>query len=78
MGNAIYLAVGRAPGGGRKPLAIDGKRAFMPVADMETTAASDRRETWAEEVHVHLLAQCDEQASRVIDDLRAEYGLPLN
>ena len=30
------------------------------------------------EVHVHLLAQCDEQASRVIDDLRAEYGLPVN
>ncbi len=78
MSNAIYLAVGRSPSGGRRPLAIDGKRAFMPVADFDSAASSGRPETWAEEVHVHLLAQCDEQASRVIDDLRAEYGLPLN
>ena len=78
MGNAIYLAVGRGPGGSKRPLAIDGKRAFVPVADPEWSAPAGRRETTAEEVHVHLLAQCDEQASRVIDDLRAEYGLPVN
>ncbi len=78
MSNAIYLAVGRTPSGARRPLAIDGKRAFVPAVHAERTPCASGRETWADEVHVHLLAQCDEQATRVIDDLRAEYGLPLN
>ena len=76
MTNAIYLAVGRGPGGARQPLAIDGKRAFVPAGDADTAPSPHGREIWADEVHVHFLARCDAQASRVIDDLRAEYGLP--
>ena len=63
--NAIYLAVGRDGSGARRPVAIDGGRSFFP---------SDG----TEEVHVHLLASCGHQAARVMDDLRAEYGLAAN
>jgi hypothetical protein len=76
MSNAIYLAVGRGPSGARRPLAIDGQRAFVPAACNDRAPSIRGRETWAEEVHVHLLARGDEQTARVIDDLRAEYGLP--
>ncbi len=65
MNNAIYLAVGKDRTGTRRPLAIDGKEAYFP-------------DPCADEVHVHLLAQCDRQAARVMDDLRAEYGLTAN
>lgn len=75
VGNAIYLAVGRDPRGTRRPLAIDGKHAFRSPLDAHSGPVSPHRTTWADEVHVHLLARCDEAAARVIDDLRAEYGL---
>ena len=76
VGNAIYLAVGRDRSGTRRPLAIDGKQAFGTAVAAESLPAARRQLTWADEVHVHLLARCDEQASRVMDDLCAEYGLP--
>lgn len=68
--NAVYLAVGRDRSGARRPLAIDGRKAFAAE-----TAGCVPAVPPAEEVHVHLLACCGDAAARVIDDLRAEYGL---
>jgi len=76
LNNAIYLAVGRDHSGTRRPLAIDGKHAFCSPATEHAAPLTPRQMTWADEVHVHLLARCDEAAAMVIDDLRAQYDLP--
>lgn len=73
--DAIYLAVGRARDGSRRPLAIEGAAAFASAVRMDNGRRAWPGNGRVDEVHVHLLASTRKSIEKVIEDLRAAHDL---
>jgi len=70
---AVFLAVKTDERGARKPVAV-GRIAPLPGLTLSGMFRSGLKARGVDEVHLHLLAETGEFATRVIEDLQLAHG----